>query len=89
MSVGARAMLTCIRLYQGVFAGRPSPCRFEPTCSHYAAEAITRHGGMRGGWLAVRRLGRCHPWGGTGADPVPDEPVRVTETAARAAGSRS
>ncbi len=46
-------------------------CRFEPTCSHYALEAIETHGVLRGGWLGLKRLARCHPWGGTGFDPVP------------------
>ena len=46
-------------------------CRFHPTCSVYAREALVRHGAWRGGWLAVRRLGRCHPWGGSGVDEVP------------------
>jgi len=52
-------------------------CRFQPTCSHYADEAIARHGARRGGWLAIKRIARCHPWGGAGIDPVPtpnDEP---------------
>lgn len=48
-----------------------SACRFEPTCSHYASEAIRRHGVARGGWLAVKRLARCRPLGGRGYDPVP------------------
>jgi putative membrane protein insertion efficiency factor len=53
-------------------------CRFEPSCSHYAAEALTRHGLLRGGWLAAYRLCRCHPWGGSGYDPVPDHaPVHI------------
>jgi hypothetical protein len=47
-------------------------CRYCPTCSDYAMEAIARHGGLRGGWLTLRRLLRCHPWGGSGLDPVPD-----------------
>ena len=47
-------------------------CRFDPTCSAYALEALSRHGGWRGGWLALRRIGRCHPWGGIGVDDVPD-----------------
>lgn len=46
-------------------------CRFQPTCSAYALEALQRHGAIRGGWLALRRIGRCHPWGGQGFDPVP------------------
>ncbi|MEJ2645379.1 MAG: membrane protein insertion efficiency factor YidD [Gammaproteobacteria bacterium] len=49
-------------------------CRFYPTCSQYAQTAIERHGALRGSWLAVRRLGRCHPWHPGGVDPVPDSP---------------
>ncbi|NGX17524.1 membrane protein insertion efficiency factor YidD [Wenzhouxiangella sp. XN24] len=48
-------------------------CRFDPTCSSYAIQAIRDHGTLRGGWLAARRIGRCHPWGGHGYDPVPPE----------------
>jgi len=46
-------------------------CRFQPTCSAYAVEALQRYGGFKGGWLVLRRIGRCHPWGGSGYDPVP------------------
>lgn len=47
-------------------------CRFQPTCSAYAMDALERHGGLKGSWLTVRRLARCHPWGGSGIDNVPD-----------------
>ena len=46
-------------------------CRYLPTCSEYALTALDRHGAVRGGWLTLKRLGRCHPWGGSGYDPVP------------------
>lgn len=46
-------------------------CRYQPTCSAYAEEALRAHGAFRGGWLALKRIGRCHPWGGSGYDPVP------------------
>lgn len=46
-------------------------CRYNPTCSAYALEALARHGGLKGGYLAAHRICRCHPWGGSGADPVP------------------
>jgi putative membrane protein insertion efficiency factor len=66
------AALRVIRLYQGLVSpGLPPACRFEPSCSRYAYGAIERHGLVRGGWLAIRRLARCQPWGGSGYDPVP------------------
>ena len=71
-SLAARLLLGLVRLYQAARAGRPSPCRYDPTCSVYAATALQRFGAGRGSWLAARRLGRCHPWGGFGPDPVPD-----------------
>jgi putative membrane protein insertion efficiency factor len=61
-----------IRLYQLVFASRPPQCRYFPSCSQYAIEAIERHGVLRGTGLAARRLLRCHPWAGGGVDHVPD-----------------
>ena len=47
-------------------------CRFQPTCSAYTLEALEKHGGIRGSWLAARRIAQCHPWGGSGVDNVPD-----------------
>lgn len=70
-SLPARAALALIRWYQLAREGRPSPCRYVPSCSSYAAEAISTHGSARGSWLAVRRLSRCHPLGSSGYDPVP------------------
>ena len=64
-----------IRAYQLLLSPvLPPSCRFLPSCSDYAAEAIARHGALRGGALAAKRLLRCHPWGGSGYDPVPEEP---------------
>ena len=61
-----------IRLYQWCISPLlPAACRYQPTCSQYAVEAIAHHGLVRGGWLTLRRLSRCHPWGGAGYDPVP------------------
>ena len=64
-----------IRAYQLVISPLLGPsCRYAPTCSEYAIQAFEKHGVLRGGWLAVRRLLRCHPWGGSGYDPVPEPP---------------
>ena len=68
----ARAMVAAIRRYQRHLAWSTRGwCRFDPSCSSYAIEAIGRHGAVRGGWLAARRIVRCNPWGGCGHDPVP------------------
>ena len=65
-------LIVLIRFYQAaISAWLPPACRFTPSCSAYGLEAVERHGGMRGGWLTLRRLSRCHPWGGVGYDPVP------------------
>jgi putative membrane protein insertion efficiency factor len=64
--------LGMIRFYRRAISPMTPPaCRFMPTCSEYAQEAIERYGAGRGGWMAVRRLFRCHPFGGKGYDPVP------------------
>jgi putative membrane protein insertion efficiency factor len=61
-----------VRFYQvAISPYTPAACRFEPTCSHYTAEALKKHGLFKGGWLAIKRITSCHPWGKSGYDPVP------------------
>lgn len=76
--------------YQRAAEGRPSPCRFTPTCSSYALEALEVHGTRRGLWLTVRRLVRCRPFGPSGWDPVP-EPTHdpVDDTVSESSSPRS
>jgi putative membrane protein insertion efficiency factor len=69
----ADRMIAAVRVYQRrVSPTRPACCRFTPTCSSYAVQALERHGARRGSWLTLRRLARCRPGGAGGADPVPD-----------------
>ncbi len=77
-SLAVRAMVRAIRGYQLARSGRPSGCRFIPSCSEYAIEALREHGAFRGAGLSVRRLSRCTPWGGHGVDPVPDRRTSCT-----------
>ncbi len=70
-----RLLTAIIRIYQLVLSPvLGSNCRFHPSCSEYAREAIENHGAVRGGWLSLKRLGRCHPFNHGGLDPVPDPP---------------
>lgn len=72
----AKLLMGGIRFYQAAISSwTPASCRFSPTCSSYALEAIRQHGSARGTWLAMKRIGRCHPWGGHGYDPVPEPAV--------------
>jgi putative membrane protein insertion efficiency factor len=72
-SLAAAALIAAIKAYRltlSPWLGRQ--CRYLPTCSVYAEEAVQRFGAVRGGWLAAKRLARCHPWGSSGYDPVPE-----------------
>ncbi len=69
---GRNLLMRGIRGYQLARAGRPTGCRYIPTCSEYAIEAIRCHGAVRGSWMALRRVLRCNPWGRYGFDPVPE-----------------
>lgn len=61
-----------IRFYQICISPfTPESCRFSPTCSHYTLEALKKHGLIKGSWLGIKRIAKCHPWGGSGYDPVP------------------
>jgi putative membrane protein insertion efficiency factor len=72
MNPAQRLLIALIRIYQlalSPFIG--NQCRFTPTCSQYAREAVEKHGAIKGTWMAIRRIGRCHPWHAGGHDPVP------------------
>ncbi|MCH9684562.1 MAG: membrane protein insertion efficiency factor YidD [Deltaproteobacteria bacterium] len=76
MTVVARVLVGMIRLYQRYISPMLGPrCRFYPSCSHYACDALHQHGAARGTWLATRRVLRCHPFHPGGYDPVPEPPV--------------
>lgn len=67
-------LLGIIWFYQKFISSwTPSSCRYTPTCSHYTKTALERHGFISGGWLAIKRIFSCHPWGGKGYDPVPEK----------------
>jgi hypothetical protein len=81
MNAAQQALVAAVRIYQAtispvftcVFGPLGLGCRFQPTCSQYALEAVRRHGALKGSVLAIRRIGRCHPWGGCGEDRVPEQ----------------
>src|SRR5262249_613722 len=78
MSVLAWTLRRLVRLYQILVSpALPPRCRYLPTCSDYAMDALARHGALAGTWLALCRLARCHPWGGSGYDPVPEAPPNL------------
>jgi len=94
MSPPAKFLSLLVRLYQIMvspvlhFVGGPgSGCRFDPTCSQYMLDALRTHGAARGSWLGLRRIVRCHPWGGFGHDPVP--PAKGCISGATADNTRS
>ncbi len=79
MNLAQHTIIFAVRVYRWVISpantllfGPLSHCRYNPSCSIYALEAVARHGALRGSWLALKRIGRCHPWGGCGDDPVPN-----------------
>ena len=70
----AKPLIGLVKLYRlAISPWLGGNCRFQPTCSTYAIEALQAHGILRGSWLAAKRISRCHPWGGSGYDPVPNE----------------
>ena len=72
LSVPQRTVLACLTIYKVLLSPLfPGACRFLPSCSQYAREAVTAHGTVKGAWLAARRLSRCQPFGSSGLDPVP------------------
>ena len=66
-----KVLLGLLWVYQYLISPlKPATCRYTPTCSSYAVQAVSKYGPFRGGWMALKRIGRCHPWGGSGSDPV-------------------
>lgn len=73
-------LILLVRFYQTAISPFiPATCRYSPTCSHYTIEAIQKHGVFFGGWLAIKRICSCHPWGGSGYDPVPTKLEKIKD----------
>jgi uncharacterized protein len=72
-----KILIGFINFYRAFPRNRPPVCRFTPSCSEYAYDSISIHGSLKGSFLSLRRLGRCHPWGGKGFDPVPSQITRT------------
>lgn len=67
-----KILIYLVKFYQNAISPHfPPACRYTPSCSAYAVEALQKHGAFKGTWLAIKRISRCHPWGGSGYDPVP------------------
>ncbi|SIR32968.1 membrane protein insertion efficiency factor YidD [Pontibacter lucknowensis] len=67
-----KLLLALLWVYRNMISPlKPATCRYTPTCSAYALGAVNKYGPFKGGWMALKRIGRCHPWGGSGYDPVP------------------
>ncbi len=80
----ALPLIAVVKFYQLCISPfTPPSCRFTPTCSQYAVEALRKYGPVKGGWLTLKRLARCHPWGGSGYDPVPQGRGFLVDAAAR------
>ena len=72
-----KTLVVIIGLYQSIFSGRLSTCRFVPSCSNYAIESFDKQGFFKGSFLTFKRICRCNPWGGQGLDPVPESKRRI------------
>ena len=70
-------LVSIVGVYQSIFSGRPSTCRFVPSCSSYAIESFDKQGFFKGFFLTIKRISRCNPWGGHGLDPVPENKRRI------------
>ena len=81
MTLLARVFALPVRAYRLLFSPWVGhSCRYQPTCSAYALEALEKHGGVKGAWLTLRRISRCHPWGRSGHDPVPAPKTSSSES---------